>query len=85
MTMHFRRFLVLLAAAFLFSPGSTDTVSAMPLEDMAVHTELLLPAGCAALPDTVFLERIGQSFRRAAVRPGLTAAAVLILLSTAEP
>ena len=85
MTVHFRRFLVMLAAAFLLVPGRTGTVSAMPLEGVAVRTEPLHPAGSAALPDTVLLEQIGQSFCRTAVRPVWTAAAVLILLSAAEP
>ena len=84
MTVHFRRFLVMLAAAFLLVPGRTGTVSAMPLEGVAVRTEPLHPAGSAALPDTVLLEQIGQSFCRTAVRPVWTAA-VLILLSAAKP
>ena len=60
MTVHFRRFLVMLAAAFLLVPGRTGTVSAMPLEGVAVRTEPLYPAGSAALPDTVLLEQIGR-------------------------
>lgn len=74
----------MLAAAFLLVPGRTGTVSAMPLEGVAVRTEPLHPAGSAALPDTVLLEQIGQSFCRTAVRPVWTAA-VLILLSAAKP